>query len=105
MKKVSIFICCLLLVFGLIACGSIDVNGEVAKASPIKEPTSDRFIVSDSILLEDYRNANTYASIYVDKETGVQYIFMSSGYRGGLCVLVDSDGKPLLYEGLNKREE
>ena len=35
-----------------------------------------------------------------DKETKVEY-FMFGGYKigGGITVLVDKDGKPLLYEG------
>ena len=36
------------------------------------------------------------ASIYVDRETGVQYLSISNGYAGGVTVLVDRDGKPLL---------
>ena len=34
--------------------------------------------------------------IIVDKQTGVQYLFAKEGYAGGLTVLVDKDGKPLL---------
>lgn len=34
--------------------------------------------------------------LLVDRETGVQYLFYASGYAGGLTVLVDRDGKPLL---------
>ena len=34
--------------------------------------------------------------IYVDKKTGVNYLFTQSGYAGGLCVLVDRDGKPIV---------
>ena len=34
--------------------------------------------------------------ILVDKETGVNYLFHSSGYAGGLTVLVDSEGKPIV---------
>jgi hypothetical protein len=34
--------------------------------------------------------------IIVDKETGVQYLFAWSGYAGGLTLLVDKEGKPLL---------
>lgn len=34
--------------------------------------------------------------ILVDKETGVNYLFHSSGYSGGLTVLVDSEGKPVV---------
>ena len=32
--------------------------------------------------------------IWVDRETGVNYLFYSSGYAGGLTVLLDKDGKP-----------
>ena len=35
--------------------------------------------------------------IWVDNQTGVQYLFHFSGSAAGLTVLVDVDGKPLLY--------
>ena len=34
--------------------------------------------------------------IWVDKETGVNYMFHSSGYAGGLTPLLDKDGKPIV---------
>ena len=34
--------------------------------------------------------------ILVDKETGINYLFHSSGYAGGLTVLLDKDGKPIV---------
>ena len=34
--------------------------------------------------------------IWVDKETGVNYLFRASGYSGGLTVLLDKDGKPVI---------
>ena len=34
--------------------------------------------------------------IWVDKETGVNYIFHQSGYAGGMTVLLDKDGKPVI---------
>ena len=34
--------------------------------------------------------------ILFDKETGVNYLFHSSGYAGGLTVLLDKDGKPII---------
>jgi len=34
--------------------------------------------------------------IITDSETGVQYLFASAGYAGGLTLLVDKNGKPLL---------
>ena len=34
--------------------------------------------------------------IWVDKETGVNYLYHAAGYSGGLTVLVDRDGKPVI---------
>lgn len=34
--------------------------------------------------------------IYVDKETGVNYLWISGGYSGGLTPLLDKDGKPVV---------
>lgn len=36
--------------------------------------------------------------IWVDTETGVNYIFRQSGYAGGLTPLLDKDGKPIVTE-------
>lgn len=53
---------------------------------------NDRFIVLEgegSVLGRGYRQ------VLMDRETGVQYLFIQCGYAGGLTVLVDADGKPL----------
>lgn len=34
--------------------------------------------------------------IYVDNLTGIQYL---STHQGGVCVMVDAEGKPLIWEG------
>ena len=34
--------------------------------------------------------------IWIDKETGVNYLYHASGYAGGLTVLLDKDGKPIV---------
>ena len=34
--------------------------------------------------------------IWVDKKTGVNYLFKSSGYAGGICPLIDAEGKPIV---------
>ena len=34
--------------------------------------------------------------IWVDKETGVNYVYHQSGYSGGMTVLLDKDGKPIV---------
>lgn len=36
------------------------------------------------------------ARVIKDTETGVQYLYVSTGNGGGLTVLVDQEGKPLL---------
>ena len=34
--------------------------------------------------------------IWVDTQTGVNYLYHASGYAGGLTVLLDRDGKPVI---------
>ena len=34
--------------------------------------------------------------VIVDKKTGVNYLFASSGYAGGLTVLLNRDGSPVV---------
>ena len=38
----------------------------------------------------------TSMEIWVDKETGVNYLFRQSGYAGGLTEVLDKDGKPVI---------
>ena len=39
--------------------------------------------------------------IWVDKETGVNYVFHASGYAGGMTPLLDREGKPVVSPILN----
>ena len=34
--------------------------------------------------------------IWVDKETGVNYLYHAAGYSGGLTPLLDREGKPVI---------
>ena len=34
--------------------------------------------------------------ILVDRQTGVNYLFVASGYAGGLTVLLNRDGTPVI---------
>ena len=34
--------------------------------------------------------------IWVDRKTGVNYVFHASGYAGGLTPLLDREGKPVV---------
>ena len=38
----------------------------------------------------------TEASIIIDKETGVNYLYVCRGYGGGLTPLLDAEGKPII---------
>lgn len=80
-KKLLTFLCCTMLSISLVGCDNSRV---------IDESESHKF---QSIYLgnQDY--------IFVDKETRVQYLFVKNAYGAGMTVLVDADGKPILYEG------
>ena len=99
MKKLKILLCCLLLSISLIGCEKANILDEIfvvntADSNPniIDISNKHRFLIlSLGLGSRDY--------IFVDKETGVQYLFVDNNTGGGLTVLVDADGKPILYEG------
>ena len=39
--------------------------------------------------------------IWVDKETGVNYVYHAAGNSGGMTVLLDQDGKPVITPRYN----
>ena len=39
----------------------------------------------------------TSSEVWVDTQTGVQYLYHASGSSGGLTVVVNAEGRPLLY--------
>ena len=43
----------------------------------------------------------TVTEIWVDKETGVNYLYHASGYSGGLTPLLDREGKPVISPIMN----
>lgn len=53
----------------------------------------------DNRFLKIYSQGNGFGSlneIWVDKRTGVNYLFHASGYAGGLTPLLNADGKPVV---------
>ena len=46
--------------------------------------------------LKTYSQELGSAVIYVDKQTGVNYLFVCSGYAGGLTPLLNRDGTPVV---------
>ena len=40
--------------------------------------------------------------VWVDTETGVNYLFKANGYAGGLTALLDKDGKPVVTHDIKE---
>ena len=49
--------------------------------------------------------ANNLMQVWVDRKTGVNYLYSASGYSGGLTVLLDRDGKPVITPIPNNYDE
>ena len=47
------------------------------------------------------QGAMNITEIWVDKETGVNYVFHQGGYSGGMTPLLDRDGKPIISPQIN----
>lgn len=57
------------------------------------KPNKDkRFVVKEKDM--GWASVGTY--VLVDKQTGVNYLFAASGYSGGLTVLLDAAGNPIV---------
>lgn len=86
MKKIlSLLLICIMLSCSLAGCGS---DGDDIRFKTIG--TNTFFIIDGTDT--DY--------LFVDIKYKTQYWYNDTGsYEGGLTLLVDSEGKPLLYEG------
>ena len=58
-----------------------------------KKKNTNRFICSE---ISGGAFEAVQARVLVDRQTGVNYLFACSGYSGGLTVLLDADGKPVV---------
>lgn len=54
--------------------------------------TGDRFI----IVHREKIGLMSTALVLVDRETGVNYMYVQSGYSGGLTPVLDAEGKPVV---------
>jgi hypothetical protein len=52
----------------------------------------DRFDIKD----RDSMGLMTEARVIIDRETGVNYLYVGCGYGGGLTPLLDATGKPIV---------
>lgn len=94
MKKIIILLICFILLFGLFSCTQKDES----KDSLIDE--------SRFVLVDEYRaksNSTSQAAyVLADRETGVCYLLVVESQGSGLTIMVDSEGKPLIWEGFDE---
>ena len=93
MKKIKLLCQCLLLIVLLVACNSNSEETSVVEKIDAVEETD---IVDEYDFTSEHAGRGVH--IYIHEKTGVQYIFVKEGYGAGITVLVDEDGKPILYE-------
>lgn len=81
-KIIALLLALVLFAVTLTSCGveSADAGG--------KNPFYNRF---------EMYNAGGDMRVYVDKGTGVCYLWHWEYYKGGLTVMLDEDGRPLTY--------
>lgn len=81
MKKIIFILICLLTIVTFSSCRSTPKVDNM-------DNNDDRFV----IVFNEGLNR-----IYTDTETGVMYFYHMNGYGGGLSVMLDTDGKPLIW--------
>lgn len=92
-KKLLILLCSLLLSVSLVGCGKDSYQDNEDFVSEVNiAGRSFKYIPGNA------KGWYRYA-ILVDKETRVQYLHEHEYHMGGLVVIVDAEGKPILYEG------
>lgn len=87
---------CVLLVVLLIAVLAVCVATEVDSYKSVSK-TATVVEYSQQQFQRVIRDEGSPINVYVDTETNVMYAVRSSA--GGICVMVDADGKPLLWDG------
>ena len=76
------------------------IIGVVSIGWLLKDVTIQNVNATDNRFILIYnQSSNDGFRIYYDKKTKVMYLVSDIYKGGGITVLVDRDGKPLLYEG------
>ena len=76
------------------------IIGVVSIGWLLKDVTIQNVNATDNRFIQIYnQSSNDGFRIYYDKKTKVMYLVSDIYKGGGITVLVDRDGKPLLYKG------
>lgn len=92
----------ILLLFGfLLICLGLAFYTEIKELNKeeVRDVLAERFVVmAETEECDSARKVLSATKLYVDKETGVQYLWHSEEGVGGMVVLLDEEGKPILAE-------
>jgi len=88
MKKILFSLLGIILCFSICGCAGPKLEAHAPNGKSLEH---ERFCVVEG----DYNSQ----AVLVDTETGVEYLWISEYSRGGLTVLVDHEGKPLIAPG------
>lgn len=84
-RKLLAIILALIMAFALVGCSCEETERETVSDEPF-------------VVVQNYvDDAGSRIVIYVHKETRVMYL--SRNQHGGVIVMLDTDGKPLIWEG------
>lgn len=95
-KNIRFILCCLLLSISLAGCAPGDDVVRNDKGYQVVSIGNRNFVKIETGESDSYFD---YAFIYVDIETNVQYLLVDGYNMCAMEVIVDADGKPILYEG------
>ena len=82
-KTISFIISAVVMAFVIALCVALVIQG--SSKTPF---SNDRFEI-----VQEQKNLYAASYIIADKETGVLYLWVQSGYAGGLTPLLDSNGE------------
>lgn len=89
-------LCC----FALTACSSGTSGQTYSSSNGRHDQTAEQPQVDEpqpvSKRFSNLQNYNSRSSVIVDQETGIEYLYVTEGYKNGPCitVLYDTDGSP-----------
>ena len=86
-RKILAIILALAMVFALAGCFCEETESKTVSDEPF-------------VLVENYiDDVGSGIMIYVHKETRVMYLSTAGNRNGGVTVMLDANGKPLIWEG------
>ena len=86
MKKIIFCILIFVLIFAFVGCEKETENG------------NDLYKVCENVSMVEVEKTQDFI-IYVHKETKVMYLYENRYNRGGITIMLDENGKPLLWDG------